>query len=115
MLHIILAILKILGILLAALLLFLLLALLFVLFVPLRYRLTVQKDTGGVLINGKFTWLLRLIAISGGYQNAKPYVEFRILFLKKKLLPTESEDFETPLKKKLEKPKRQKKMKKKEC
>ena len=52
MLHIILAILKILGILLAALLLFLLLALLFVLFVPLRYRLTVQKDTGGVLING---------------------------------------------------------------
>ena len=71
MLHIILAILKILGILLAALLLFLLLALLFVLFVPLRYRLTVQKDTGGVLIKGKFTWLLRLIAISGGYQNAK--------------------------------------------
>lgn len=112
MLHIILAILKILGILLAALLLFLLLALLFVLFVPLRYRLTVQKDTGGVLIKGKFTWLLRLIAISGGYQNAKPYVEFRILFLKKKLLPTESEDFEKPLKKKLEKPKRQKKMKK---
>ncbi|MEY8426195.1 DUF2953 domain-containing protein [Lachnospiraceae bacterium 46-15] len=110
MLHIILAILKILGILLAVLLLLLLLAVFSVLFVPLRYHLTAQKDTAGVRVKGKLTWLLRLIAVSGGYQNAKPYLEFRILFLKKKLLPAETEDSEKLLKTKPDKPKRQKKM-----
>lgn len=100
MLHIILAILKILGILLAVLLLLILLAVFSVLFVPLRYRLTAQKDTEGIRVKGKLTWLLRLIAVSGGYQDAKPYLEFRIFFLKKKLLPAEAEDSEKPLNKK---------------
>lgn len=106
MLHIILAILKILGILLAALLLLLLLAVFSVLFVPLRYHLTAKKDTESVRVKGKLTWLLRLIAVSGGYQDAKPYLEFRILFLKKKLLPAEKKDIGKPPKRKTEKPKR---------
>lgn len=86
MLHIILAILKIVGILLAAILLLVLLAVCSVLFVPLRYRVSAAKDAGGLRACGRITWLLRLVSVSAEYSGGKPSLNVRILFLKKNLL-----------------------------
>ena len=61
MLHIILAILKIIGILLAVVLGLLVLGVLLILFVPLRYQLDFERGTGSNLARGRFGWLAHLI------------------------------------------------------
>lgn len=68
MLHIILFILKIIGIILLSILCLLLLALLMVLFVPVRYRGIVHyHDT--LYAKGKISWLLHIISVSFVYEN----------------------------------------------
>lgn len=86
MLHIILVILKIVGILLAAILLILLLALCSALFVSFRYRLYAAKGTDGFCVQGRVTWLLRLFSLTVTYRDGKPELLARIFFWKKSLL-----------------------------
>ena len=89
MLHIILAILKIVGILLGIIVLLVLLAIGSVLFVPLRYRVNAAKDADGIRVCGKISWLLHLAAVTAEYRNGKPVLGVRILFIKKNLIPGE--------------------------
>lgn len=105
MLHIILVILKIVGILLAALLFLVFLSVCAVLFVPLRYQISAAKDDGGIRAWGKVSWLLRLVSVTAKYQDGTPGLKVRILFLKKDLFAEK----EQPLQKK----KQRKPMKKK--
>ncbi len=64
MLGILLSILKILGIILLAVLAVVLLAVLVLLFVPVRYRISGKWNTEEKKIEGKVTWLFRLVHIS---------------------------------------------------
>ena len=85
MLHIILVILKTVGILLAVLLLLLLLAVAAVLFVPIRYRLDAEK-TGSLedaSIRCCVSWLAGAIAFRAAYQKKKPDFGLRILWINK--------------------------------
>lgn len=68
MLHIILGILKILGILLGSILLLVLLILLTLLFVPVRYQGQAEMDKG-IAAKGKITWLFHLLHISLEYRD----------------------------------------------
>ena len=61
MMHVILTILKIIGIILLVLLAILLTVFLLLLFVPMRYRLHVRKQKDLLEIDGRMTWLLHLI------------------------------------------------------
>ena len=80
MLHIILVILKIVGILLAAILFLILAALLLVLFVPIRYSGSVswqEKEKSG---NGRITWLFHLISLKLSYEfGSRPSITLKIL------------------------------------
>lgn len=70
MLHILLLILKIIGILLAAVISLLLLSIIFVLFVPIRYRIEADGKLGGkepLWMEIKITWLLRIISVIFSY------------------------------------------------
>lgn len=78
MLHIILVILKIIGILLAVILALLLLVLLAVVFVPLRYRLTLQREGDILYGQGKASYLLHIITIMAEYKEGKPRYEIRL-------------------------------------
>ena len=69
MLHIILLILKAVGILLAAVLLLLLLALLLLLFVPLRYEVAFRHTEEDTFVRGKVSWLLHLIRAKLFYEK----------------------------------------------
>ena len=69
MLHIILVILKAVGILLAAVLLLLLLALLLLLFVPLRYEVAFRHTEEDTFVKGKVSWLLHLVTARIFYEK----------------------------------------------
>ena len=76
--HIILVILKIIGIILAAILALLLLVLLAVVFVPLRYRLTLQKEGDILYGQGKASYLLHILTVMAEYKDGKPRYEIRL-------------------------------------
>lgn len=78
MLHIILVILKIIGILLAVILALLLLVLLAVVFVPLRYRLTLQREGDILYGQGKASYLLHILTVMAEYKEGKPRYEIRL-------------------------------------
>lgn len=82
MLHIILLILKIIGIILLCILGILLLAILCVLFVPVRYRIELNREEGEgkppLLVRAKVTWLLHFVNILIRYPAEKAYVRGRI-------------------------------------
>ncbi len=84
MLHIVLLILKIIGIVLAVLLGVLLLGLCLALFVPLRYQIeakrTLEEGDPPIEIRARFTWLLHFIHV-GIYYPADVYVKVRIFFI----------------------------------
>ena len=69
MLHIILLILKAVGILLAAVLLLLLLCILLLLFVPLRYEIAFRHTETETAVQGKVSWLLHLIRAKLFYEK----------------------------------------------
>ncbi len=84
MLHIILLILKIIGIIIAILLGVVLLGLTAVLFVPVRYRIEVsrEEETMPVLVRAKVTWLLHLLNVRVRYPaEPKPIVRARIALI----------------------------------
>ncbi len=109
MLGILLSILKILGIILLAVLAVVLLAVLVLLFVPVRYRISGKWNTEEKKIEGKVTWLFRLVHISMSADKNGQQIVPRIMGInlkksrKKKQKP-----------KKEEKNKRKKRKKKKE-
>lgn len=76
MLHILLLILKIIGILILAVLGLLLLAVLLVLFVPLRYQIT-GSYYGAPKGKARVTWLLHLLSITAAYEG-EPKIEVRL-------------------------------------
>lgn len=82
MLHIILLILKIIGIVLLCILGIVLLAILSVLFVPVRYRIELSREEGEgeppLAAKAKITWLMHLVNILIRYPSDETYVRFRI-------------------------------------
>lgn len=82
MLHIVLLILKIIGILLLSILGILLLSIVCILFIPVRYRIELNREMGEgkppLEVKAKVTWLLHLINILIRYP-AEVYVRVRIL------------------------------------
>lgn len=89
MLHIILAILKIIGIIVAILLLLLLAAFLSILFIPVRYRLMGNKEGQEINAGGKISWFFHTVSVWGEYQNGEMKAVLRILWFKKNLFPVE--------------------------
>lgn len=69
MLHIILGILKVIGILLAAVILLLLGIILAVLLIPIRYRISADKTPEQLAGRIQVTWLLRMIAVEVSYDH----------------------------------------------
>ena len=79
MLHILLFILKIIGILLLSILSLILLILALVLLVPVRYRAGLQMRTiADYSADGKVSWLLGLICLTGGYDGEQVKLDIRI-------------------------------------
>lgn len=87
MLHILLVILKFIGILVACLLLLLLAAILAMLFVPVRYRLDGKKYPDQMSGTAKLSWLLHLITVRAEYNDGKLGVKLRILGFPKTIYP----------------------------
>jgi hypothetical protein len=79
MLHVILMILKIIGIILLVILGILLAVLLIILFVPLRYRIHVKAGNGIIEAKGQVSWLLRLLRVNMTFADMKGHVEIMIL------------------------------------
>jgi hypothetical protein len=77
MLHIVLVLLKIIGIILASILGLLLLLILLVLLVPIRYRLNADNQEK-IEAEAKISWLLRLIYIRAYYSDSKLVIKLRI-------------------------------------
>lgn len=71
MLHIILGILKLIGILLAVLLLLVLLTVLAVLLVPVRYRIRIARTDSEMGAQARVTWLLHMISVLISYDISK--------------------------------------------
>lgn len=71
MLHIILALLKIIGILLVTILGLILLAVLLVLFVPVRYRVSFLRKKEELSAGGEVSWLFRLVLVKVQYEKGK--------------------------------------------
>ena len=78
MLHIILLILKIIGIIFLALLGLLLLVILAALFVPLRYRVKAAHGDGYLELDATASWLLHLLHARVTMENKKPHIRVRI-------------------------------------
>lgn len=113
MLHIMLLILKIIGILLAVLIGVVLLAVCCVLFVPVRYRIEVSREEGDgtppFVVRAKITWLLHLVNIHLRYP-ADVYVRVRLLLFTLFRIPeAEKERKEEAAAKKTNRKKRQRK------
>lgn len=79
MLHIILVILKIIGIVLAFVLSLLLLILLVALFVPVRYRIRAKREGNEIYGEGKVSYLLHILTVVVEYKDGKPDFKIRIL------------------------------------
>lgn len=86
MLHVLLTILKIIGILLLVILGIILVLILLVLFVPIRYRVHVRKVQELLQADGGVTWLLRLFRIDAAYEDMKADVVISIAGKKIKTL-----------------------------
>ncbi len=86
MLHVLLTILKIIGILLLVILGIILVLILLVLFVPIRYRVHVRKVQDLLQADGGATWLLRLIRIDAAYEDMNADVVISIAGKKIKTL-----------------------------
>ena len=79
MLHILLFILKIIGILLLSILGLILLILALVLLVPVRYRAGLRMRTiADYSVDGKVSWLFGLICLTGGYDGEQVKLDIRI-------------------------------------
>ncbi len=78
MLHVLLTILKIIGILLLVILGIILVLILLVLFVPIRYRVHVRKVQELLQADGGAAWLLRLVRIDAAYEDMKADVVISI-------------------------------------
>lgn len=89
MLHIILVILKLIGILLAAVLLLLLLLCLLLLFVPLRYEIEGRRYPEVLEGSVRVSWLLHLICLRATYQKGELSAGVRIFWVSRRLFPTE--------------------------
>lgn len=88
MLHMILAILKLIGVLLAAVFLLVLLLVVLILFAPLRYELRGRRfqDTQGSV---KVGWLFGLLGFRASYQEKRLWAGVRLLGLSKQIFPEE--------------------------
>jgi hypothetical protein len=100
MLHIILLILKIIGIVLLVLIGLLLLILLTILLVPVRYRATVSHGQAFVAV-GRISWLLHILGARVTYLEGKLHIRVRVLWitLYDNLMPRKSEVKEPKVKK----------------
>lgn len=112
MLGILLSILKILGIIFLVVLVFVLLVLLVLLFVPVRYRISGKWNTDEKRIEGKITWLFRLVHISIAADKDGQQIIPRIMGINLKKTKKKKEKKKKREKKKRKK--REKKSKKKE-
>lgn len=79
MLHLILGILKVIGILLLVLLGILLLFVLALAFVPVRYELAGKKKEGAAAVRGRITWLLHALSVTAGYRDGHLQVRLKVL------------------------------------
>ena len=80
MLHILLTILKVIGIILLVILALIIALILIVLFVPVRYRVHVRKEDSPLEAEGIFTWLLKLLRVEVRYRNKKGRADIKVLF-----------------------------------
>lgn len=80
MLHILLTILKVIGIILLVILALIIALILIVLFVPVRYRVHVRKEDSPLEAKGTFTWLLKLLRVEVRYRNKKGRADIKVLF-----------------------------------
>ena len=80
MLHILLTILKVIGIILLVILALIIALILIVLFVPVRYRIHVRKEDSPLEAEGIFTWLLKLLRVEVRYRNKKGRADIKVLF-----------------------------------
>lgn len=78
-LHVLLTILKVIGIILLVILGIFLVLLLLLLFVPLRYRLHVKKAEDVLAADGRMTWLLHLLRADLTYENRQGTAVVRVL------------------------------------
>lgn len=99
MLHILLMLLKIIGILLLAILGLLVLILCIVLFVPIRYEVSASAagNVDSIKANVRFSWLLRLISGYVVFEEKKADWQVRILWKKLNIPKPEKEKLETVL------------------
>lgn len=99
MLHMILAILKLIGILLAAVFLLLLFLVVLVLFAPLRYELRGRRfqDIQGSV---KVSWLFGLLGFRVSYQEKRLWAGVRLLGMSKQIFPEEEKQISEKRKKK---------------
>lgn len=79
MLHLILGILKVIGILLLVLLSLILLGILALLFVPVRYELAGKVNEENAAVRGRITWLLRLVSVTAGWKDGRLQVRAKLL------------------------------------
>ncbi len=92
MLHVLLTILKIIGILLLVILGIILVLILLVLFVPVRYRVHVRKDRDVFEADGRVTWLLHLLRVDLTYAKRSGSAVIRLLGRTIKVLHFPRED-----------------------
>lgn len=99
MLHMILAILKLIGVLLAAVFLLLLLMIVLILFAPLRYELRGRRfqDAEGSV---RVSWLFGLLGFRVSYQEKRLWAGVRLLGLSKQIFPAEERPISEKRKKK---------------
>ena len=81
MLHMILLILKWIGLILGGIIGFLLLLFLLVLFVPLRYRMRMASGEEGISGRIQADWLMRAFGVIADYRDGKPRVRLKLFWL----------------------------------
>lgn len=95
MLHILLVILKFIGIILGLILLLILAAVLTAMFIPLRYTIHGKRSPEEIWGRGKVSWLFHLITVRVTYLDGKLEAKLRILFFKRMLFPLPEKELET--------------------
>ncbi len=80
MLHILLTILKVIGILILVVLALILAVILIILFVPLRYSIHIRKEDGPPEGQGSVTWLLKLLKVNAQYHDRAVHGRIRAAF-----------------------------------
>ena len=79
MLHILLTILKVIGIILLVILALIIALILIVLFVPFRYRVHAKKEGGPPEAEGRITWLLKLLRVEVKYRDKSGRADIKVL------------------------------------